>query len=145
MSEIEIREIRENDLENGFLETLDFLRKASDLDKSKAKEILEKIKQNSNQIIQVAIDDKKIVGCITLLIEQKFIHDGGLVGHIEDVVVRKDYEGKGIGMKLVTSMLEYAKRKNCYKTILDCKDDVKQFYERIGFKHESNGMRYDHT
>ncbi len=144
MPEIEIREIRENDLENGFLETLDFLRKASDLDKSKAKEILEKIKQNSNQIIQVAIDDKKIVGCITLLIEQKFIHDGGLVGHIEDVVVRKDYEGKGIGMKLVTSMLEYAKRKNCYKTILDCKDDVKQFYERIGFKHESNGMRYDH-
>ena len=145
MSEIEIREIRENDLENGFLETLDFLRKVSDLDKNKAKEILEKIKQNSNQIIQVAIDDKKIVGCITLLIEQKFIHDGGLVGHIEDVVVRKDYEGKGIGMKLVTSMLEYAKRKNCYKTILDCKDDVKQFYERIGFKHESNGMRYDHV
>jgi len=145
MPEIEIREIRENDLENGFLETLDFLRKASDLDKNKAKEILEKIKQNSNQIIQVAIDDKKIVGCITLLIEQKFIHDGGLVGHIEDVVVRKDYEGKGIGMKLVTSMLEYAKRKNCYKTILDCKDDVKQFYERIGFKHESDGMRYDHA
>ena len=145
MTEIEIREIKENDLENGFLETLDFLRKASDLDKSKTKEILEKIKQNSNQIIQVAIDDKKIVGCITLLIEQKFIHDGGLVGHIEDVVVRKDYEGKGIGMKLVTSMLEYAKRKNCYKTILDCKDDVKQFYERIGFKHESNGMRYDHA
>ena len=144
MPEIEIREIREGDLENGFLETLDFLRKVSDLDKNKAKEILEKIKQNSNQIIQVAIDDKKIVGCITLLIEQKFIHDGGLVGHIEDVVVRKDYEGKGIGMKLVTSMLEYAKRKNCYKTILDCKDDVKQFYERIGFKHESNGMRYDH-
>jgi len=145
MTEIEIREIRENDLENGFLETLDFLRKASDLDKNKAKEILEKIKQNPNQIIQVAIDDKKIVGCITLLIEQKFIHDGGLVGHIEDVVVRKDYEGKGIGMKLVISMLEYAKRKNCYKTILDCKDDVKQFYERIGFKHESNGMRYDHA
>ena len=145
MPEIEIREIREGDLENGFLETLDFLRKVSDLDKNKAKEILEKIKQNSNQIIQVAIDDKKIVGCITLLIEQKFIHDGGLIGHIEDVVVRKDYEGKGIGMKLVTSMLEYAKRKNCYKTILDCKDDVKQIYERIGFKHESNGMRYDHV
>ena len=144
MPEIEIREIRENDLENGFLETLDFLRKVSDLDKNKAKEILEKIKQNSNQIIQVAIDDKKIVGCITLLIEQKFIHDGGLVGHIEDVVVRKDYEGKGIGMKLVTSMLEYAKRKNCYKTILDCKDEVIPFYERIGFKKESNQMRYNH-
>ena len=145
MSEIIIREIEEDDLENGFLETLDFLRNASDLDKNKANEILKKIKQNPNHIIYVAIDNKKIVGSTTLLIEQKFIHDGGLVGHIEDVVVRKDYEGKGIGIKLVTSMLERAKEKNCYKTILDCKDDVKQFYERIGFKLESNGMRYDHS
>ena len=145
MPEIIIREIEEDDLEKGFLETLDFLRNASNLDKNKAREILKKIKQNTNHIIYVAIDNKKIVGSTTLLIEQKFIHDGGLVGHIEDVVVRKDYEGKGIGIKLVTSMLECAKEKNCYKTILDCKDDVKQFYERIGFKRESNGMRYDHN
>jgi len=145
MSEIKIREIEENDLENGFLETLDFLRTTSGLDKNNAKEILKRIKQNPNHIIYVAIDDKKIIGSTTLLIEQKFIHDGGLVGHIEDVVVRKDYERRGIGIKLVTSMLERAKEKNCYKTILDCKDDVKQFYERIGFKRESNCMRYDHN
>tara|TARA_B100000446_G_scaffold164420_1_gene166069 strand:+ start:32 stop:469 length:438 start_codon:yes stop_codon:yes gene_type:complete len=145
MSEIIIREIEENDLKQGFLESLDFLRKASNIDKNKAREILKKIKQNPNHIIRVAIDNNKIVGSTTLLIEQKFIHDGGLVGHIEDVVVRKEYEGKGIGIKLVMSMLECAKEKNCYKTILDCKDDVKQFYERIGFKNESNGMRYDHN
>ena len=145
MSEIKIREIEEDDLEKGLLETLDFLRNTSSIDKNKAKEILKKIKQNPNHIIYVAIDDKKIIGSTTLLIEQKFIHDGGLVGHIEDVVVRKDYERKGIGIKLVTSMLECAKEKNCYKTILDCKNDVKQFYERIGFKHESNCMRYDHN
>ena len=151
MSEIKIREIEEDDLEKGFLETLDFLRNTRDLDKNKANEILKKIKQNSNHIIHVAVDTgyqrdgNKIVGSTTLFIEQKFIHDGGFVGHIEDVVVRKDYEGLGIGIKLVMSMLERAKEKNCYKTILDCKDDVKQFYERIGFKRESNGMRYDHN
>ena len=145
MEKIEIREIEEDDIEKGFLETLDFLRNASSLDKNKAKEILKKIKQNPNHIIHVAIDDEKIVGSTTLFIEQKFIHNGGLVGHIEDVVVRKDCEGKGIGIKLITSMLERAKEKNCYKTILDCKDDVKQFYERIGFKCESNAMRYDHN
>ena len=151
MSKIIIREIEEDDLENGFLETLDFLRNTRNLDKNKANEILKKIKQNSNHIIHVAVDTgyqrdgNKIVGSTTLFIEQKFIHDGGFVGHIEDVVVRKDYEGLGIGIKLVMSMLERAKEKNCYKTILDCKDDVKQFYERIGFKHESNGMRYDHN
>ena len=32
MSEIEIREIEEGDLERGFLESLEFLRKASDID-----------------------------------------------------------------------------------------------------------------
>jgi len=55
---------------------------------------LKKIKQNTNHIIHVAIDDNKIIGSTSLLVEQKFIHDGGLVGHIEVVVVRKDYEGK---------------------------------------------------
>ena len=145
MPEIIIREVEEDDLKNGFLESLDFLRKASDIDKNKAKEILKKIKQNPNHIIHVAVDDNKIVGSTTLFIEQKFIHDGGLVGHIEDVVVRKDYEGKGIGIKLVTSMLERAKEKNCYKTILDCKDSLKPFYEKMGFKQATNQMRYDHN
>ena len=46
-----------------------------------------------------------------MFIEQKFIHNGGFVGHIEDVVVRKDCEGKGIGIKLIMSMLKRAKEK----------------------------------
>ena len=144
MTEIIIREIEENDLEKEFLESLDFLRKASDIDKNMAYDILKKIKQNPDHVIHVALDGNKIVGSTTLLIEQKFIHNGGRVGHIEDVVVRKDYEGRGIGMKLVMSLLNCAKEKNCYKTILDCKDDLKIFYERIGFKSESNCMRYNH-
>ena len=64
--------------------------------------------------------------------------------HIEDVVVREGFERKQIGGKLVESLLEIAKNRGCYKTILDCKDDVKEFYEKIGFKHESNCMRFDH-
>ena len=144
MTEIIIREIEENDLEKEFLESLDFLRKASDIDKNMAYDILKKIKQNPDHVIHVALDGNKIVGSTTLLIEQKFIHNGGRVGHIEDVVIRKDYEGRGIGMKLVISLLNRAKEEKCYKTILDCKDDLKIFYERIGFKSESNCMRYNH-
>ena len=144
MSGIEIREIEEDDLERGFLETLDYLRNVSGLDKNKAREILKKIKQNPNHIIHVATNDKKIVGSTALFIEQKFIHDGGLVGHIEDVVVRKDYEGQGIGMKLVISLLDVSKTKKCYKTILNCEDSLKLFYEKIGFKKATNEMRYDH-
>ena len=144
MSDIKIRDIVESDIDNGFLESLDNLRTVSNLNKETAKEILKKIIAKSDHIIRVAENDGKIVGSTTLLIEQKFIHEGGKVGHIEDVVVSKEFEGRGIGMKLVVSLLEKAKMMNCYKTNLDCKDELIPFYEKIGFKKESNQMRYNH-
>ncbi|MDX1533473.1 MAG: GNAT family N-acetyltransferase [Nitrosopumilaceae archaeon] len=144
MTDVKIRKIEEDDLNNGFLESLDSLRKASDLDSSKAKEILVKIQSNPNHSIFVAELDGKIVGSTTLLIEPKFIHQGGLVGHIEDVVVNKEFQGKKIGEKLIRTSLDYAKNQGCYKTILDCMDDVKPFYEKLGFKFHSNAMRFDH-
>ena len=59
MTNIRIREIIETDIENGFLETLDRLRKASDLDKEVAKDILKKIISNPDHIIHVAEDNGK--------------------------------------------------------------------------------------
>ncbi|HEY8110864.1 MAG TPA: GNAT family N-acetyltransferase [Candidatus Nitrosotenuis sp.] len=144
MTDIIIRKIEERDLNDGFLESLDSLKTASNLGKEKARAILKKIAANPNHVIFVAVLNNKIIGSTTLLIEQKFIHDGGLVGHIEDVVVTKEQEGKGIGFKIMQAALEYAKSQGCYKTILDCDDKVKPFYERLGFKRHSNGMRFDH-
>jgi len=144
MSEPIIRELRKDDLWNGFLTTLDSLRKASDIDRNKAEKIFEKINSNSDHIIAVAELDGKIVGSTTLLIEPKFIHGGGLVGHIEDVVVDKNFQGQKIGEKIITYLLEFAKNQGCYKTILDCTDDVKPFYEKLGFKHIANELRFDH-
>ena len=144
MSGIIIRKIKEGDLNMGFLESLDSLKTASNLSNEKAKEILKKITDNPNNVIFVAVLDNKVVGSTTLIIEQKFIHDGGLVGHIEDVVVSKEHEGRGIGFKIMQAALEYAKNQGCYKTILDCDDKVRPFYERLGFKRHSNGMRFDH-
>ena len=144
MTDVKIREIEKSDLEKGFLESLDSLRKASDLDPGKAKEIFEDIKSNPNHKIFVAIVDEKVVGSTTLFIEPKFIHQGGLVGHIEDVVVSKEFQGKGIGEKLIEASLDFAKNNGCYKTILDCSEDIKPFYEKIGFKKHSNAMRFDH-
>lgn len=145
MSEIKIRELQKEDLWNGFLKSLDSLRQASDIDKKTAEKIFEKINQNPEHIIVVADIDGKIVGSSTLLLETKFIHDGGIVGHIEDVVVDKNYQGKKIGEKIIRHLLEYAREKGCYKTILDCADNVKPFYEKIGFKHNANALRFDHT
>ena len=144
MNEPIIRELKETDLWNGFLESLDSLKQASDIEKSKAKEIFEKINANPDHIIAVAEVDGKIVGATTLIIEPKFIHNGGVVGHIEDVVVNKDFQGKKIGEKIMRYLIEIAKNRGCYKTILDCTDDVNPFYEKLGFKQVANELRLDH-
>ena len=54
MDDITIREIQESDLEKGFLESMDNLKKASDLDKDMAKNILKGILDDSKHIIHVA-------------------------------------------------------------------------------------------
>lgn len=137
-----IREIQEKDLESGFFETLENLSEVGSIkdDVSKAKEILDEIKVNNK--IFVAVDEtEKIIGSITLIIEKKFIHNGGRVGHIEDVVTRKGYEGRGVGKSLVKECIEVCRKKDCYKIILNCFDDNVEFYKKIGFKKYDNGMR----
>lgn len=145
MADVIFRKLEESDIMAGFLESLDSLRKASDLTEEKSKEIFNKIKSNPNHVVFVAVLDSKVIGSTTLLIEPKFIHKGGKVGHIEDVVIAKEHQGTGIGEKLINFVLDHAKQNQCYKTILDCTDDVKQFYEKIGFKKHSNCMRFDHN
>ena len=144
MSKPIIRELEKEDLWNGFLATLDSLRQTSDIDENKAEEIFDKINSNPDHIIAVAELDGKIIGATTLLIEQKFIHKGGIVGHIEDVVVDKKFQGQKIGDKIIRYLLGIAKNRGCYKTILDCTDDVKPFYEKLGFKQVANELRFDH-
>lgn len=144
MSQPTIRKLEKEDFQKGFLNSLDTLREASNITNEKALEIFNLIQSNPNHIIVVAEINDRIVGSTTLLIEPKFIHQGGFVGHIEDVVVSKEFQGNQIGEKIVKYALEFAKKHNCYKTILNCSDEVKQFYEKIGFKYHSNQFRFDH-
>jgi len=84
-----------------------------------------------------------IVGCSTIIIEDKIIHEGGKVGHIEDVVVNNDYRGKGIGKLLINHCVGVGKKIGCYKIILDCDKDNNMFYEKCGFKPHGVCMRLD--
>ena len=142
-----IREIEQADLEKGFFQTLSNLAMVGRIrdDLEQAKKILQEIKSYPLYKIFVAVknDDAEIIGSITLLIEQKFIHDGGKSGHIEDVVTRKEYEGIGVGSALVSAALAFAREKNCYKVILDCSEKNIRFYEKIGFRRNEISMRYD--
>ena len=145
MDNLAIRELEEKDLANGFLTTLDSLKDTGNMDKEKLLEIFKKIESNPGHHIIVAEMNGKIIGTTTLLIEPKFIHQGGFVGHIEDVVVDKKFQGNKIGEKIIKHALQISENNGCYKTILNCSDEVKPFYEKLGFKVNSNELRFDHV
>ena len=95
---------------------------------------------SNNHIVKIIKDEesKKIVGTITILIENKVIHNFGKVGHIEDVVVDESMRGFGLGKKLIEIAKEECK--DCYKIILDCSDENVKFYEKCGFTLKGNEM-----
>ena len=132
-----IRQIEYNDIDKGFLEVLDNLL-ATNIDSNEyAKEILQNIKSNPLHKIFVAEDyeNNKIVGTITLLVEPKFINKGMRVGYIEDVSVRKGYEGLGIGSRLVNyATTDAIYVENCKKVLLYCSERTRPFYEKLGYK-----------
>jgi glucosamine-phosphate N-acetyltransferase len=134
MNDITIRYLNEEDFNNGYFQTLSNLTYVGDIqnDNEKFKSIFKSI-NFKNQHIFVAIDDIKIVGTASILIEQKFIHNGSKVGHIEDVVVHQDYQTMGIGSKLIRKCIEVGKSNDCYKIILDCNSIKMGFYEKHGF------------
>lgn len=142
-----IRELKEDDFSNGFFETLSNLTDVGKIrnDSKLAKEILKRIGNDRNYRIIIAEDkqNRQVIGTATLLIEQKFIHNGGKVGHIEDVVTRKGYEGKGIGKKIIEELIKIARENECYKVILDCNEKVMEFYEKMGFRKHAIMMRID--
>ena len=110
-----------------------------ELDTDTVNKIVSELPPNHNIFVYLN-GNKKVIGMITLIIEQKFIHRGKCVGHIEDFVVDEMYRGNGIGKKMLDYCKEYAKRNNCYKIILDCDDNMRVFYEKSGLTHKTNGM-----
>jgi len=140
----EIRELRASDLGNGFLEALGNLSDIGGLSPAAARKILKTMRSAGLYHTLLAVGaDGRVMGTTTLLVEQKFTHGGGLVGHIEDVAVRKEYEGRGIGSAVVKAAVQIARELGCYKVILDCKEELEPFYAGLGFRKHDVGMRLD--
>ncbi len=138
-----IRYLEVDDFKKGFLETLSHLA-AVNLTPEEAIHIWRGRNAAGVRTV-VAVSDSTIIGTASLILEHKFLHRGGTIGHIEDVAVRPGYEGKGIGSAVVRELVELARSAGCYKVILSCSNDNVQFYSRIGFRRHDNGMRIDLT
>ncbi len=81
-------------------------------------------------------DDDKAIGVVRLL------WDGGYIAFLSDVIVIPEYQGQGIGRKLVEACLQKLKNdlKPGYKVkiTLNSAKGKEPFYEKFGFKERPN-------
>lgn len=76
----------------------------------------------------------EVVGCGTLLVEEKLIHSAAAVGHIEDVVIDTAHRHNGLGVSLMAELERRARQRGCYKIILACTPELSWFYETCGLE-----------
>ena len=141
-----IREIIKSDLNDGFFSLLAQL---SGQTTSYNPDLLwNEYTKHSNHI--TFVDEVKeagklasIIATSSVLIENKFLHCGSRVGHIEDVVVDRDTRGTGLGQKIVEHCIAYCRDVGCYKVILDCSNKNVPFYINCGMYLSENCMRID--
>lgn len=134
-----IRPIIYYDLKNGYL---DLLSQLTNLGSGNFIQKFSEIINTPNISIIVAYDEtiNKVIGAGTIIIEPKLVHNCLNVGHIEDVVVDKNYRSQKIGQQIINYLVNMAKVSNCYKVILDCSENNIGFYEKCGFKNRNKQM-----
>lgn len=92
---------------------------------------------NDKHIILVVEKDNNLIGTGTLLIEEKMTYGGCKMGHIENVLVDENYRGYNIGINLVNELLDISKSGGCYRTELNCSEELIKFYEKNNlYKHQ---------
>ena len=86
------------------------------------------------------LEEFNIIASGTIIIEPKIIRGGQNVGHIEDIVVKNNFRGKGISKAILDMLKSIAREKNCYKIILDCSESLKTFYNKCEFEEKGVQM-----
>ncbi|EPQ30520.1 uncharacterized protein PFL1_02046 [Pseudozyma flocculosa PF-1] len=135
---LHVRPISSTDYSRGHLTVLADLTKAPDTGLAAWQSRFDAILSTPNTYYPIAFIDKatdRIVALGTVFVELKFLRDNGRVGHIEDIVVHKDGQGKGLGKRIIHVLTAIAEQAGCYKVILDCSPDNEAFYEKCGYKN----------
>ena len=109
----------------------------------RASELFKTITETPFHRLYAVESDSSIVGTFALIAIQQLSHQGAKSIVIEDIVVKTDMQGEGIGKRIMQFAVEEAKSLGCYKMILSSGNARKQahkFYKGLGFKRD--GIRF---
>ncbi len=145
MIKVQIREAAERDLP-----CIIALYDQPDMDRGRviplerAREIFSRMESYPDYRVYVAVLDGKIVGTFELLIMDNLAHMGAPSGIVEDVVVARDFQGKGIGRQMMEFAIERCREKGCYKAVLSSnlkRESAHKFYRSLGFEKHGYSFR----
>lgn len=101
--------------------------------------IYNKMLSYPNYKLYVVSCENNIVGTFALAIMDNLANMGKPSGLIEDVVVKTEWQRKGIGKQMINYAINLCRQNGCYKAALSSnlkREKAHQFYESLGFaKH----------
>ncbi|KAL2070025.1 hypothetical protein VTL71DRAFT_14705 [Oculimacula yallundae] len=134
------RPLERGDFKLGHLDVLRGLTHVGEITEDEWTERFDALKASNGTyyvVVLVQLDgevEKRIVGTGTIVVEKKFLYKLGIQGHIEDIAISKDQQGKGLGLSLLQFLAYIAEKTGCYKTILDCSPAKEGFYVKCGYE-----------
>jgi GNAT superfamily N-acetyltransferase len=144
-AEIEIRQVTEADLPhllNLYAQLNVNLGGVVSLDQ--AKSIFTRINSYPDYKVYVAVTNGEIVGTFELLIMDNLAHLGAKSGVLEDVVVHQDWQGQGIGKRMLEFAMARCREAGCYKMALSSnlqREAAHRFYDSLGFERHGYSFR----
>ncbi|PGH31960.1 glucosamine-phosphate N-acetyltransferase [[Emmonsia] crescens] len=139
-----IRPLRRSDYSSGYLDVLRVLTSVGDFTIDQWNERYDWMAKRCEEYFLLVICDGagRVVGTGSLIVERKFIHSLGMVGHVEDIAVEMGQQGKKLGLRMIQALDFVAQKVGCYKSILDCSEANEGFYVKCGFKRAGLEMAH---
>jgi len=106
-------------------------------------ELWRQVMSDTRQQVLVGEQDGEIVGTVTLVLVPNLGHQGKPWAAVENVAVRSDRRGRGLGTALMSEVTRIARSQGCYKIVLTSnlvRQRAHQFYRRLGWRQTHAGF-----
>jgi ribosomal protein S18 acetylase RimI-like enzyme len=136
--DLKIRKASYSDFDEIFI-LLKQLWQDSILNKTELRKVFHEAVNSDRQHLIAGLSDKKIVGFCSLTVKNNLWQAGNL-GHIDELIVDKNFRGRGYGKQLMNKIIEVAIENKCKRIELDSafhRKEAHTFYESIGFKNRA--------
>ncbi len=104
----------------------------------------EAIEATANEMLAVAEQDGRVVGCLQLTFLPGISHLGAWRGQIEGVRVDAALRGQGVGRQLLEWAIARCREQGCASVQLTtnaARTDAQRFYKSLGFAASHVGMK----